>query len=99
MAALDFNASNFTSDGILRVAFDPYYSILGNFTWPAIMGFIAVGLYANERSIGTITIYLILVGIFISIVFPEKVMALFGLMLAFIIGIIFYRAFVESRSY
>ena len=96
-ASLDFNLTNFTRDGIIRVAFDPYYAIFGNFTWGVIFGFIGVALYANERSIGTITTYLIIVGIFMSIIFPSILMGLFGMILAFTIAVIFYRTFIESK--
>lgn len=96
-ASLDFNLTNFTRDGIIRVAFDPYYAIFGNFTWGVIFGFIGVALYANERSIGTITTYLIIVGIFMSIIFPSILMGLFGLILTFTIATIFYRTFIESK--
>jgi hypothetical protein len=95
---IDFNFSNFTTDGILRVAFDPYYAITGNFTWGIIFGFIGVAIYANERAIGTTSIYLILVGIFVSIIFPMALVTVLGMLLAFMLGIIFYRAFVQSRD-
>ena len=97
-ATLDFNFSNFTGQGILRAAFDPYVSIMANFTWGAIFGFIGIAIYANERSIGTATLYLILIGIFISIIFPNALMAIFALMLAFMLGVIFYRTFIQARE-
>jgi len=97
-ATLDFNFSNFTNIGILRVAFDPYYSIVGNFLWGIIFGFIGMAIYANERSIGTATLYLILIGIFISVVFPAALIGIFGLMLAFTLATIFYKTFVQSRD-
>lgn len=97
-AALDFNFTNFTDAGILRVAFDPYVSVVGNFTWGIIFGFIGMAIYANERSIGTATLYLILIGLFISVVFPTALIGIFGLILAFVLGVIFYKTFVESRS-
>jgi len=95
--SLDFNLTNFTNDGLIRVAFDPYYGIFGNFTWGVVFGFIGVAIYANERSIGTTTTYLILVGIFMSIIFPSILMGLFGLILTFLIAIIFYKTFIESK--
>lgn len=97
-SAVNFNFTDFTAEGILRVAFDPYYHIFGNFTWGAILGFIGAGLYANERSIGTIATYLILVGIFASILFPYDLALFFGIILAFVMGVIFYISFIESRS-
>ena len=97
MITLEYNFSNFTSDGILRIAFDPYLSIFGNYTWGIIFGFIGAGLYANERSLGTITIYLILVGVFMSIILPVAFAAILGLILAFIVGTIFYVSFVKEK--
>ena len=97
-AAIDFSLTNLTTEGILRVAFDPYYDVFGNFTWGVIFGFIGAGLYANERSIGTITTYLILVGIFGSILFPAQLVMLFGLILAFVLSVILYITLVESRT-
>ena len=76
-ATLDFNFTNFTSQGIFRVAFDPYVSVVGNFTWEIIFGFIGIAIYANERSIGTATLYLILIGLFISVVFPTALIGIF----------------------
>lgn len=97
-AAVNFNFTSFTAEGILRVAFDPYYNIFGNLTWGIILGFIGAGLYANERSIGTIATYLILVGIFAAILFPNQLVFLFGMILAFVISVIFYITFIESRT-
>ena len=97
-AAIDFSLTNLTTEGILRVAFNPYVSVFGNFTWGIILGFIGTGLYANERSIGTITTYLILVGIFGAILFPAQLVMLFGLLLAFVLSVIFYITFIESRT-
>lgn len=98
MAAIDFSLQNLTTEGILRVAFNPYISVFGNFTWGIILGFIGTGLYANERSVGTIATYLILVGIFGSILFPAQLVMLFGLLLAFTLSVIFYISFIETRT-
>jgi hypothetical protein len=96
-----YNFSNFTRDGILRVAFDPYLSVFGNFTWGIIAGFIGAAIYVNERSIGTLAIYLILTGVFMSIVFrgPAAVLSgLFGIFLAVLLAVIFFKAFVQDNT-
>lgn len=98
MATLDFNFTNFTGGGLVRWGFDPYYAIFGNFTWGIILGFIGTGLYAGERSIGTILIYLLLVGIFFSIIFPAPLIYLFGLIFTFLVTIVLYKVFVEKRK-
>jgi len=98
LTVYQFNFTNFTEAGIIRIAFDPYLSIFGNFTWGIIFGFIGAGLYAGNRSLGLSITYLILVGIFISIIFPIQVMAIFGLILAFLLATVFYITFVEKRT-
>ena len=98
VSALNFNISNFTSDGILWVAFQPYIEIFGNLTWGIIFGFIGAGIYVNERSLSTIMTYLILVGIFFAIVLPVAIAAVFGLILAFSLATVFYRTFVTVKE-
>ena len=97
MAVYQYNFSNFTADGILRVAFDPYLSIFGNFTWGIIFGFIGAGLYASNRSLGLSLTYLVLVGMFMSIIFPAQIIAIFGLLLAFLLATVFYIAFIQKQ--
>lgn len=92
--AINLNLSNLTSYGIFRAAFDPYYSIFGEFTWGIILGFIGAALYINERSVATIMGYLILVGFFTSIIFPSHVIVIFGILLSFILATVFYNAFM-----
>ena len=98
LQTLEYNFTNFTTSGIIRVALDPYFSIFGNLVWGIIFGFIGTGLYANERSIGTIIAYLVIVGVFFSIVFPAGLIYLFGLILAFALSVVFYRTFIENRG-
>lgn len=98
MATIDFNLTNMTRDGIFYVAFNPYTHVLGNLTWGVIMGFIGAGLYANERSIGTITTYMIVMGVFGSIVFPDQLVFLFGIIVAFLLSVIFYKTFIEVKQ-
>lgn len=91
------NFSNFTRDGIIRVAFQPYYAIMGNFTWGIIFGFIGVALYANERSMGTVSIFLILIGVFFSIAMNQFLWYLFGILLGLLLATIFYRTLVVQK--
>jgi len=95
--AVIVNFSNFTRDGIIRLAFQPYYAILGNFTWGIIFGFIGVALYANERSMGTVSIFLIIIGVFFSIAMAQLMWYLFGIILGLLLATIFYRTFVVQK--
>lgn len=96
--SIDLDFDNFTDEGIFKVGFSPYVAILGNFTWGIIFGFIGAGLYANERSIAAISAYLILVGTFFSIILPYSVVYLFGLILAFVLTVIFFVAFIRKKT-
>ena len=98
MVNIGFNFTEFIDGGILRWGMVPYYVIFGNFTWGIILGFIGTGLYANERSIGTTLLYLLLVGIFFSIILPMALVFLFGLIFTFLISIVLYKAFIEKTS-
>ena len=98
VSAIDINLTNMTRDGIIRVAFNPYTAIFGSFTFGIIFGFIGAAVYANERSIGTIITYLVLVGIFFAVVLPIPIVAIFGLILVFALATVFYKTFVEPKS-
>ena len=97
VGAFQFNLTNITDGGLARAMFDCYRVIFGNFFWAIVFGFIGAGIYVNERSIGTIVTYLILVGIFMSIIFSTSVVAIFGVFLAFLLTVIFFKAFVDRR--
>ena len=97
ICAFQFNLTNLTDGGLARAMFECYRTIFGNFFWALVFGFIGAGIYVNERSIGSIVTYLMLVGIFISVVFGANVIAIFGLFLAFLLTVIFFKAFVDRR--
>lgn len=93
---IQFNLTNF-SINMFRLSFEPFIDTFGSFFFAIFFGFIGAGMYANERSIGTITTYLILVGAFMGFVMPNAVVAIFGLLLAFALSVIFYRTFIEPK--
>ena len=94
---IEFNLTNF-SINMFRLSFGPYIDIFGSLFFSIFFGFIGAGLYANERSIGSITTYLILMGVFMGFVMPYEVIAIFGLLLSFALAVIFYRTFVETKT-
>ena len=98
MVNIGFNFTEFIDGGILRWGMVPYYVIFGNFTWGIILGFIGTGLYANERSIGTTMLYLLIVGIFFGAILPMGIVFLLGLIFTFMISVVLYKAFIEKTS-
>lgn len=97
VCAFQFNLTNLTDGGLARAMFACYQSVFGNFFWAIVFGFIGAGIYVNERSIGSIVTYLMLLGIFISIIFSASVVAIFGLFLAFLLTVVFFKAFVDRK--
>ena len=96
--SINFDFDSFTVSGILRIAFDPYFTVFGNFTWGVIFGFIAAGMYINERSIGSLATFLILCGVFGAVILPAEFIFLFSIILTFIISTVFYITFIESKT-
>ena len=96
--SIDLNFSNFTLGGIMRWSMGPYLGIFGNIFWGIMFGFIGGAIYANERSLGTTAAYLILVGAFTSFIFPGALVALFGILLTFIVSVILYITFIQVRE-
>ena len=80
----------------MRVATLAYTNIFANFFWGILLGFIGAGIHANKRSLLTTGTYLVLVGVFFSVIFPESLALLLGLILAFMFTTIFYNAFVRK---
>lgn len=94
---ISINVTQLFEDGLIKVAFGPYIAILGSVFFGVFFGFIGAGLYINEKSTGTLLGYLILVGIFCSIILHEFVVIAFGLILVFLIASVFYKAYMVER--
>ena len=90
------NFSNFTSDGIFKVSFQVYLVIFHDLFWGLLFGFIGAGIYANNRNKSTIATYLILVGAILGVILPTHIVGIFGIILGFILAVIFYKSFIES---
>ena len=91
------NFSNFTSDGIFHISFYVYLVLFHDLFWGILGGIIGGGLYAQKRSLGTLTLFLVIWGTFFAIVLPEPVAPIFGLILAFALAVTFYRTFVDKQ--
>jgi len=94
MAGPIINFTNVTSEGIFRIGFYVYLVVLHDLFWGILGGIIAGGLYAQERSLGTVTAFLILWGVFFGIVLPTHVVPIFGIILGILIAVILHRTFV-----
>jgi len=66
--------------------------------WGILLGFIGAGIHANKRSLLTTGTYLVLVGIFFSIIMPKGIVLLLGLILSFMFTTIIYNAFVRKKG-
>lgn len=84
----------------MRYAFAPYIVLFGNFFWGIIFGFIGAGIYVSgEGPLIYLTIlgYLVIVAVIFVILLPLFLVALFGLILTFIVTVILYNTFVVGK--
>ena len=96
MVSFNFNITNFTQE-IFVYAFSPYVSIFGNLTWGIIFGFVGAGVYVGSNSIPTTFGYLCIIGLIFGAILPQALIAIFGLIAAFIGASVLYNAFISSR--
>ena len=101
MYQLDINLSNLTYE-LARNSITPYTTIFGNFFWGIFFGFIGAAIYAagsgDKRIYLVLTVYLIGIGVIFGILFDLAAIAIFGLLLAFLVTTILYKVFVETSS-
>ena len=98
---IDVNITNFTTGGWARMAVAPYIPIFGGLFWGMLFGFIGAAIYVSgegdPRIYLIITGYLFIVGLIFGIALTAPVIAIFGLILTFLVTNIFYKTFVESK--
>ena len=96
LVILDFNLTNMTLKGIMRASFEPFTNIFGSYFIGMILGVIGVAVYVEERSLGHMIGYLIIVGVFFSIIIPVEISALVGLIAGIVLTRILYKAFAKK---
>lgn len=101
LAQINLNLSNLTYE-VMRHSVEPYTNIFGNYFWGMFFGFIGTSIYAagagDSRIYLVLMSYLVGVGIIFSVILDTAVVAIFGLLLAFLISTILYKVFVETKS-
>jgi hypothetical protein len=97
---IDINITNFTQNWAYY-SVQPYINIFGNLFWGMLFGFIGAAIYVSgegdPRIYLIITGYLIIVGLIFGIALAAPVIAIFGLILTFLVTNIFYKTFVEAK--
>jgi len=89
--------SNLTSNPF-KMGFVPYTGMLGNWFFAMFFGFIGGAVYIGTGNKGALLTYLMLVGIFMTLVLPFLILTIFGLIVGFIIASILYYAFIQKES-
>jgi len=96
----DSNITNFTHQWVYD-SFQPYIHIFGGLFWGMFFGIIGAAIYVSGEGDNRIYLvlagYFIIVGIIFGIALTMPVIAIFGLILTFIVTNVFYRTFFESR--
>jgi len=97
MVSIDINVTEFLKQPF-KYAFDPYVSLFGNLTWGILFGFMGAGIYVGSHSQTTTFAYLVIVGIVFSIILPSAIIAIFGIIMAFIGAVALYTLYVQKRG-
>ena len=98
---INLNLSNLTYE-LARHSVTPYTNIFGNLFYGIFFGFIGTAIYAagtgDSRIYLVLTSYLVAVGLIFGVILDNAIIAVFGLILAFLISAILFRVFVEART-
>ena len=101
LAQINLNLSNLSYE-LARHSVEPYTNIFGNFFWGIFFGFIGTAIYVagagDSRIYIVLMAYLVAVGIIFSVILDYATIAIFGLLLAFLVSAILYKVFVETKS-
>ena len=93
-------AANLTnaSDNIIRFFMDPYYSVLGSFTWSILFLMIGGILYIKSGKASAVVVYFIIIGVTANFVMPIQVGVLFSILGAIGATYLIYDGFMKSRA-
>ena len=101
---INLNLSNLTYE-LPRYAISPYTDLFGNMWgmfWGIFFGFMGTALYAagtgDSRIYLVLISYLVGVGLIFGMILDNAIIAIFGLLLAFLISAVLYKVFVEART-
>jgi len=98
---IDVNITNFTTGGWARMAVQPYIDIFGGLFWGMFFGIIGAAIYVSGEGDNRIYLviagYLFIVGLIFGVALTTPVIAIFGLLLTFLVTNIFYKTFVEAK--
>ena len=87
---------NFTVNP-LRTMFTEYFDLFGAWTFGIFFGLTGAIIYTHTRSIPAVIIFLLFTGAVGTALFPAYIGVFMGLILAFMIGAILYKAFIPKR--
>ena len=97
---IDANITNFTQNWSYY-AMKPYLDIFGSLFWGMFFGIIGASIYVSgegdPRIYLVVLAYLFIVGLIFGIVLPMAIIAIFGLILTFLVTNVFYKTFVEPK--
>lgn len=98
---INLNLSNITYE-LARHSVEPYTNIFGNYFWGMFFGFVGASMYAagtgDSRIYLVLIAYLVTVGIIFGVILDYAIIAIFGLLLTFLVTAVLYKVFVEART-
>lgn len=86
---------NFTQNP-LRIMFSPYITLMGSWFYGLFFGMIVGIIYSDTKNIAAPFIFLVILGTIGTVIFSFQIGVFFGLIGAFALTTILYRAFVKK---
>jgi len=93
-----FNLSKLVSDGFLRVGFNPYITLFGDFFWGLFFGIIGVAIYAWKSNVYALIGYLIAILVLARVVMPVGIADLIAIILGLAVSGLIYKVFVQKKE-
>jgi len=93
-----FNMSKLVSEGFLRVGFNPYITLFGDFFWGLFFGIIGVAIYSWKSNVYALIGYLVAILVLARVVMPVGVVDLIAIILGLAISGLVYKVFVEKKK-
>ena len=97
----NFNASNFTQN-VVQNSLNPYLVLLGDLFWGIFFGFMIAAIYVSgdgdPKIYLSLMAFLVIIAIIFVVLLPFYLIAIFGMLLSFIVSGVLFKTFVEART-
>lgn len=93
-----FNISHLVDQGFIRIGFNPYVTLFGDFFWGLFFGIIGIAIYNWKNSSYHLIGYLVAILVFTRVILPIALADFFAIILGFAVSGLIYKVFITKRK-